>query len=81
VLDELAALIVRLDGVQLVGSDIAAHLFEVSHCDAKCADATAFALALGKRLQRYLEHPVAASEASGNVGSVSDGADGVGPRG
>jgi hypothetical protein len=36
----------RLDDVQLVGDDIAIHLIEVGYCDARYANATAFASAL-----------------------------------
>lgn len=53
----------RLDDVQLVGDDVAAHIFEISHCDARCINATAFAIALGKRLQHYLDNPVTADGA------------------
>ena len=62
-LEHLAELVVKLDDVPLVGDDIFIHLIEVSHCDARYANATAFASALGKRLQRYIDNPVAADNA------------------
>ena len=36
-LTDLAALIVQLDGVQLIGSDISLHLIDVGDCDARDA--------------------------------------------
>jgi len=65
-LAELTALIVQLDDVQLSGNDIAIHLIEVGYCDARYADAVAFVSALGKRLQRYVDNPLAASDARGD---------------
>jgi hypothetical protein len=62
-LADLAALITQLDDVPLVGNDIAIHLIEISHCDARYPDATAFASALKTRLQRYVDHSLAASDA------------------
>jgi hypothetical protein len=50
----------------LVGDDIAIHLIEVGYCDAKYANATAFASALAARLRRYIEHPIATSDARGD---------------
>jgi hypothetical protein len=65
-LADLAALILQLDDVQLVGNDIAVHLIEVSHCDARYPDATAFASALKTRLQRYASDPPVAKDARGD---------------
>jgi hypothetical protein len=62
-LADLEELILQLDDVQLVGDDCALHLIEVSHCDARYADATEFARALKTRLQRYASDPVAAKDA------------------
>jgi hypothetical protein len=62
-LEHLAELIVRLDDVQLIGNGIFLNLIEVSHCDARYTDATAFASALAERLQRYLDKPLAADSA------------------
>jgi hypothetical protein len=45
-LDDLAALILQLDDVQLVGNDVAFQLVEVGFCDARNADAVEFASAL-----------------------------------
>jgi hypothetical protein len=66
-LAHLAELIERLDDVQLVGNDIASHMFEVSHCSARYVNANAFVAALAKRLQRYIDNPVAASNARGDL--------------
>jgi hypothetical protein len=63
-LADLEALIEQLD-VQLIGDDIAAHLFEISHCDARCPDATEFARALKARLQHYIDNPLTANNARG----------------
>jgi hypothetical protein len=38
-LADLEELILQVDDPQFVGDDIAIHLIEVSHCDARCADA------------------------------------------
>jgi hypothetical protein len=65
-LADLEALIAQLDDVQLVGNDIALHLIDVGYCDAKYVDAVAFAQALKTRLQRYVDSPLAASDARGN---------------
>ena len=62
-LAHLAELIERLDDVVLVGDDIAIHLIKVGYCDAKYANATAFASALAARLRRYIDHPISASDA------------------
>jgi hypothetical protein len=62
-LADLETLIIQLGDVPLVGDDIAAHLLEVSHCDARWADATEFATALKIRLQRYASDPLAARDA------------------
>jgi hypothetical protein len=64
-LARLTELVVEIDDPQFVGDDIAVHLFDVSHCDAKCANATAFVSALGERLQRYLDNDLAAERARG----------------
>jgi hypothetical protein len=66
-LDDLEALTLQLDDVQLVGDDIAIHLLDVDFCDARCADATEFALALKTRLQRYASDPLAAKDARGSL--------------
>jgi hypothetical protein len=66
-LAHLAELIERLDDVQLTGDDIAIHLIEVGYCGARCASATAFASALAARLQRYIDNPIAASDARGDL--------------
>ncbi|MGY4349804.1 hypothetical protein ACVWXM_006297 [Bradyrhizobium sp. GM7.3] len=62
-LDDLATLILQLDDVQLVGNDIALHLIEIGYCGAACLDAGAFASALKKRLQHFVDEPAAASAA------------------
>jgi hypothetical protein len=65
-LADLAELILQLNDVRLVGNDIFVHLIEVSHCDARYADATEFATALKARLQRYVGNPLAAKDARGD---------------
>ena len=65
-LAHLAELIEKLDDVQLTGNDIAIHLIEVGYCDARYANATAFASALAARLKRYIDNPIAASDARGD---------------
>jgi len=62
-LARLTALVLQIDDAQFIGNDIAVHLFEVSHCDARCVDATVFVSALGDRLQRYIDNPIAANNA------------------
>jgi hypothetical protein len=57
---------VQLDDVQFVGNDIAIHLIEIGFCDARYADAIAFVSALKKRLRRYIDNPLAASDARGD---------------
>jgi hypothetical protein len=66
-LDDLAELIVRLDDVVLVGNDISVALLDVGFCDVKFADATAFSLALKRRLHSYVEDPEVAASARGNL--------------
>jgi hypothetical protein len=61
-LDDLETLIAQLD-VQLVGNDMAIHLIEVAHCDARYADATELASALRSRLRRYARLPEVAASA------------------
>jgi hypothetical protein len=62
-LADLEVLIAQLDDVQLVGNDTFIHLVEVGYCDAKYADAVAFAQALKTRLQRYVRDPEMAAAA------------------
>jgi hypothetical protein len=47
----LTALVLQIGDPRFVGDDIAVHLFEVSRCDARYSDATAFVSALSERLQ------------------------------
>lgn len=63
----LTALVIQIDDPQFIGNDIACSLFDASHCSAKCANATAFASALEKRLQRYIDNPVAANNARSDL--------------
>lgn len=62
-LERLTALVLQINDPQFVGDDITVHLFDVSHCDAKCVNATAFVTALGERLQRYIDNPHEADNA------------------
>jgi len=66
-LARLTASVVEIDDPQFIGNDIAVHLFEVSHCDARYANAMAFVSALEKRLRCYIDNPVAASAARGDL--------------
>jgi hypothetical protein len=63
VLDDLAALVMQVDDVQLVGNDIGLHLIDVGYCDARFVDAVHFVSALKGRLQRYIDNPRAANAA------------------
>jgi hypothetical protein len=63
VLDDLAALILQLNDLQLVGNDISIALLEVGFCDVKYTDATEFAAALRSRLKRYVQQPRVADSA------------------
>ncbi|RXG86143.1 hypothetical protein [Bradyrhizobium zhanjiangense] len=65
-LDDLAALILQLDDVQLVDGDVALNLIEVGFCDVRYTDAVAFASALKTRLQGYVDDPRVASNARGD---------------
>jgi hypothetical protein len=64
-LDDLEALVAKLDDVPLVGNDIGVHLFDVAFCDAKYAHGTAFAIALRDRLQLYIDDPDVAQNERG----------------
>jgi len=67
VIAELAALVMQLDDVPLVGDDFALHLIEVGFCDVRYSDATAFASALTARLHRYAADPVWAGRSRGDL--------------
>lgn len=56
-LDDLAASVVKLDDVQLVGSDIHLALIDVGYCEARYHDATMFASGLRRRLESYVDKP------------------------
>jgi hypothetical protein len=62
-LDDVTALILQVDDVELVGADISLHLFDLAYSDAKCVGAVHFLAALRMRLQRYVDDPRAASAA------------------
>ena len=62
-LEDVAVLILRLDDVQLVGGDVAVHLFEIAYCHLHHAGAVRFVSALRERLQRCADSSVAASNA------------------
>jgi len=62
-MDDLVALVIQLDDVELVGNDMALHIVEVAHCDARYTDAVEFASALRARLRRYVRLPEVAKAA------------------
>ncbi|MGY8634288.1 hypothetical protein RAD15_17570 [Bradyrhizobium sp. 14AA] len=66
-LEDLTALMLQVDDVQLVGSDIALHLIEVGFCDVSYADAADFASELRTRLRDYVRDPRVASNARGDL--------------
>lgn len=68
-LARLTELVEQIDDAQFIGNDIAVHLFEVSHCDAKYADATHLANACSAILTtRSLQMTRAVTFASGPRG-------------
>jgi hypothetical protein len=60
---DLAAPMLQLDDVELIGSDISIHLIEIGFCDVRYAGAVEFLGALRKRLQNYVDDPRAAKDA------------------
>lgn len=62
-LADLTALIVQLDDVQLIGSDIALELIDIACCETRHADAAAFARTLKQHLRRDIDRPLAAKAA------------------